>query len=175
LKWHKRLRYFFSGLAYLSAAVTATQVLRFNSNSGGDSNSKLATQLMTLKYGEWLVGALALFMAGIGIYQIWYGLSGKYKKHVQQLSRHSSVSILLYSGKIGYVARGMVWLLIAYLLLTAALKADGAEAGGSGKAFVFIENTQFGSLLLGLIGSGLIAYGVFNFIRARFQSFQGQG
>jgi hypothetical protein len=70
------------------------------------------------------------------------------------------------------VARGLVWLIIAFLLLKAALHADSAEAGDSGKAFLFIENTHYGSYLLGMIGIGLIAYGVFNFIRARYESFQ---
>jgi hypothetical protein len=172
IKWNKRLQYFFSALAYLSLAATAIQVLSYNNTKNGDSNSHLAAQLMTLKYGQWIVGALALFFAGIGFYQIWYGLSEKYKKHVQQLSHNSYSKMLLLSGKIGYVARGIVWLIIAYLLLMAALHDNGAKAGGSGKAFLFIENTQNGSLLLAMIGIGFMAYGAFNFIRARYESFQ---
>jgi hypothetical protein len=172
IKWSKRLQYVFSALAYLSVAVTAIQVLSQNNNKNGDSNSYFAAQLMTLKYGQWIVGVLALFFAGIGLYQIGYGLSEKYKKHVQQLSRSSYSKVLLLSGKIGYVARGVVWLIIAYLLLKAAFNDNSAEAGGSGKAFLFIENIPYGSLLLAMTGIGFMAYGAFNFIRARYESFQ---
>ena len=172
IKWNKRLQYFFSGLGYASVALTAIRVLLYNSDSKGDSNNQWAAQLMTLKYGQWLVGGFALFFAGIGFYQIWYGLSEKYKKHVQGLGNHSYTSILLLSGKIGYVARGIVWLIIAYLLLMAALHNKGAKATGSGQAFLFIEDTRYGSILLALVGIGFIAYGVFNFIRARYESFQ---
>jgi hypothetical protein len=172
LKWSKRLRYLFSGLTYLSVAYTAIRIIGHTSGESGDANQHLATRLMQTMYGQWLLGLLALVMAGTGIYQLWYGLSEKYKKHVQQLGQRAATSMLLYSGKIGYVARGVVWLLIAYLLLQAALHANANEAGDSGKAFLFIENTRFGSYLLGIIGIGLMAYGFFSFIRARYESFQ---
>jgi hypothetical protein len=62
-----------------------------------------------------------------------------------------------------------VWLVIAFLFLRAALYARASEAGNTGKAFQFIETTPYGSPLLGALGVGLIAYGVFNFVRARYE------
>lgn len=172
IKWIKRLRYLFSGLTYLSIAFTAIQLILHTYKDNGDSKRNLAAQLMEAWYGQWLAGAAALLMAGIGIYQIWYGLSEKYKKHVQRLSDQAGHSFLLYSGKAGYVARGVVWLVIAYLLSKAALHENAAKAGDSGKAFVFVENASFGSYLLGALGMGLMAYGFFNFVRARYESFR---
>jgi hypothetical protein len=61
---------------------------------------------------------------------------------------------------------------IAFLFFRAAFHAAASEAGSTGKAFRFIENSPLGSLLLGLLGLGVIAYGVFNFIRARYERFQ---
>ena len=172
LKWTKRLRYLFSGLAYLSVAITAIQIILHTYTDNGDSNRNIAAQLLDTNHGKWLLGGFALFIAGTGFYQVWYGLSEKYKKHVQKLSAQQSHSILLYSGKVGYLARGAVWLVIAFLLIKAALHANASEAGDSSKAFRFVENTQYGSYLLGALGVGLMAYGVFNFIRARYESFQ---
>ncbi len=171
-KWIKRLRYLFSGLAYLSIAFTAIKLILHTDNGNSDRNRKLAAQLLESGYGQWLLGAAALLMAGIGIYQIWYGLSEKYKKHVQRLGDGGRHALFLYSGKVGYVARGIVWLIIAYLLLQAALHDNAAEAGDSGKAFLFVENARFGSYLLGVLGIGLMAYGFFNFVRSRYESFR---
>ena len=124
-------------------------------------------------FGQLVIGLAALVLAGVGIYQIYYGLSEKYRKHVQQLNLHSSrSSLLLRAGKAGYISRGIVWLIIAYLLLRAALHNNSSEAGDTGKAFEFIESSAFGSYLLGALGVGLIAYGVFNFIRARYETFR---
>jgi putative Mn2+ efflux pump MntP len=117
-----------------------------------------------------LVGIGGLILAGIGAYQIYYGFSEKYRKHVQGLSLHSEQStLLLRTGKVGYISRGAVWLVIAFLFLRAAVHSAASEAGNTGKAFRFIETSAYGSLLLGALGVGLVAYGVFNFVRARYE------
>lgn len=171
--WQRRFRYFSSGLGYLALAFTAFQMILHQSNgSNGDKNQKLAAQAMNENMGPWIVGIAALVLVGIGIYQIHYGLSGKYKKHLQELRLHSQATdILTRSGKVGYVARGIVWLIVAYLLMRAAVNANAAEAGNTGKAFQFLEASPFGSYLLGALGLGLVAFGVFNFLRARYERF----
>ena len=172
IKWSKRARYFFSGLTYLSVALTAGRLLLYNRQDSGGGNQKLASNLLNQSHGQWLLGAAALIMAAVGVYQLYYGLSEKYRKHVQGLSLSTPASsLLLRSGKIGYVARGIVWLVIAWLLLKAALHANAAEAGDTAQAFRFVESSTAGSILLGALGVGLIAYGVFNFIRARHDTF----
>ena len=168
-KWPKRARYFFSGLVYLSLAGTAFQVIR-DHNKKGDDNQYWVSEMLSHSFGQLLLGIGALVLAGVGIYQLYYGLSEKYRKHVRGLSLqgHSS-SLLLRAGKIGYISRGIVWLVIAYLFIRAAVHNKSAEAGDTGKAFEFIESSAFGSYLLGALGIGLIAYGVFNLIRARYE------
>jgi hypothetical protein len=172
-KWSKKLRYFFSGLIYLSFAFTAIQMI-FREHAGKeDKNQYWASQLLNHSYGQVLIGLAAIILAAIGIYQIYYGFSEKYRKHVQELNLHSRGStLMLRSGKVGYISRGIVWLVIAYLLLRAALHNNSSEAGGTGKAFDFIEHSSFGSYLLAALGIGLIAYGAFNFIRARYETFK---
>jgi hypothetical protein len=75
------------------------------------------------------------------------------------------------AGKLGYVARGIVWVVLAWLFLKAALHANSAEAGDTSKAFSFLQDAAYGSYLLGAVGLGFICYGAFNFIRVRYESF----
>lgn len=174
-KWPKRLRYLFSGLAYLALAYTALRLALENRSGGGDQNRALAAELLTQPLGKVLVGLAALAFAATGFYQIYYGWSEKYRKHVQNLSLQSAnASLLLRSGKIGYVSRGLVWLVIAYLFVRAALLGRANEAGNTGKAFRLVEDSPFGSYLLGALGLGLVAYGIFNFIRARYERFDSE-
>lgn len=171
-KWPKRLRYLFSGLAYLALAYTAVRAVFENRSGNGDQNQELAGELMNQPLGQVLVALAGLSLAAVGIYQIYYGFSEKYTKHVQDLSLQSQhASLLLRSGKIGYISRGIVWLVIAYLFIRAAVHSSASEAGNTGKAFQFVEGSPYGSYLLGALGLGLIAYGIFNFIRARFERF----
>lgn len=172
-KGGKVIRYIFSGIVYFLLALYAAK--RFFGNgdkSGGDNTQSTVSELMSKPFGDWLVGLLGVALAITGIYQIYYGLSEKYRKHVQELSLRSTASRnLLRAGKIGYVARGIVWLILAWLLFKASFQSDSREAGDTGKAFHFLETASFGSYLLGALGIGLICYGIFNFIRARFERF----
>jgi hypothetical protein len=171
--WSKKFRYFFSGLIYLSFAITAIQMIFHDRDNKEDKNQYWASQIMDHSYGPWLVGLASLILAAIGIYQIYYGLSEKYKKHVQELNLQSAgSSLMLRSGKVGYISRGIVWLVIAYLAMRAALDKNSSEAGDTSKAFSFIEDSSFGSYLLAALGIGLLAYGLFNFIRARYETFK---
>jgi hypothetical protein len=171
LKWKKRLRYFLSGLAYASIAYSAVRMIT-NKKSGGNKNQEWSQQILEQPFGQVALGIAALVLTAIGFYQVWYGLSEKYKEHVQGLNLHSKTSkALMASGKIGYVARGIVWLILSFLLFRAALHNNAGEAGGSSEAFRFIE-ASWGPWVMGAVAFGLIAYGIFNFIRARYEDFR---
>lgn len=166
------IRYIFSGLIYLSLAFYALQRLLGNGGKGKDDTRETVSQLMQKPFGPWLVGITGLILIATGIYQIYYGLSGKYRKHVDGLNlRSGATNKLLFAGKTGYVSRGIVWLLLAWLVIKAALHANAGEAGDISKASSFLENTSYGSVLLGVLGLGLICYGFFNFVRARYETF----
>lgn len=164
--------YILSGLVYLLVAITAVKIVLHKNDKGGDSQQEFAREILTKPFGQGLLGIAALILAGVGIYQVYYGLSEKYKKHVQNMSLHTkNASLMLGAGKIGYVARGIVWLIIAYLMMQAAIAASSSQAGDSGEAFSFVEGSPMGKYLLAALGMGLIGYGCFNFIRARYENF----
>lgn len=167
----KRIRYAFSGLVYGGFAFLAARMVLGNSGgSGGDSRETLVAKLLQQPFGQWLVGILAAGTIIAGLYQIYYGYSEKYKKKVQSGGmKHEVEHQMIRAGKIGYMARGIVWVVIGYLFLQAALKSSSSQAGGSSEAFQLIENTSYGSFILGAVAIGLVFYGVFMFMRAKYQ------
>jgi hypothetical protein len=76
---------------------------------------------------------------------------------------------MLRTGKIGYIARGIVWFVVAWLFLKSAYKASPDEAGDTGNVFQWLQHWQHGNLLMALVAAGLICYGLFMFARARYQ------
>ena len=170
-----RLRYVFSGLVYGALAFSAAKlVLGSGGGSGGDSRESMTRELLQQPFGQWLVGILAAGTAIAGIYQIYMGLSDKYKKKVQKSGiAHEHEQLMIRAGKIGFVARGVVWIVIGYLFLKAALQANANHAGGSDSAFQWLENSSYGSYILGAVALGLICYGVFMFMRAKYQAISG--
>lgn len=166
-KWAKGVRYLFSGLVYLSLAFSAVQLAVYQKQNSGNGKEHWAQRILEQPFGQWLVGAIAVGLLATGIYQAWYGLSGKYKKHVQERTAGPALSSILVPAAVtGYLARGIVWLILAWMMMRAALYANSKEAGDTGEAFRFIHSGTLGTISLAAIGIGLIAYGVFSFIRA---------
>lgn len=170
-KWQKALRYFFSGTVYFALGVSILKMVLHKPEKNGDSEQRFAAELLSKPFGEWMVGIAALIIACIGMYQVYYAISEKYKNHVQKMNLHDmSGKVLLTAGKIGYTARGIVWLIISWLMFRAAISGSSSEAGDTSKAFNFVE-TEWGTPILALIAAGLVAYGIFNFVRARYERF----
>lgn len=166
-----RARYLFSGLVYGYLAFNAIKLLLYNDSGSGDNKQDMAKELLSKPFGQILVGIAAIILLAVGIYQIYYGLSEKYRKHAEKAGHSSNKKILLSSGKIGYIARGIVWLLISWLFFKAAINSNSAEAGDTSKAFIFLKQAAYGPYLLAAVGLGFICYGTFNFIRARYENF----
>jgi hypothetical protein len=168
----KRATYLLSGLTYFFIGVLSVKAL-LDKPGSGNSQKETASQILEQPAGQWLLVAVALIMAGVGIYQIWYGNSEKYRKHVdvQELDEKASRS-LLRAGKIGYIARGIVWLVVAFLFAKAAIHNRASEAGDTSDAFGYLQGKTYGSYILLALALGLICYGVLNFIRAGFEKFK---
>lgn len=166
----KRIGYAASGLIYGSLAFYAAQLVLGNgSNGGSDSRQTLAGKLLEQPFGQWLAGIVALGIMALGLYQIYKAITGKYLKNVRTASIRTDIKdMLIKAGKVGYIARGIVWGIIGFLFLKAALHSDAQKAGGSSSAFQFLEQS-YGSVLLGAVALGLLCYGIFMFVRARYE------
>lgn len=169
----KRIGYAFSGVLYGSFAVLAAKMVLGNGVSGGgngDSRQMLADKLLEQPFGQWLAGAVALGIIGYGLYQFYRGFSDKYRKEVKNAGLAGNTeNLMLKAGKIGYMARGVVLVIIGYLFMKASVNANPQEAGGNVSAFKFLEDSSYGSYLLGAVALGLICYGIFMFLRAKYQ------
>ena len=163
-----RLSYASSAVIYSSLIIYAIKLASGNPGSG-DKREFFVSKVMTYPMGEWIVGIAALVIIGIGINQIYLGLSKKFMKHVRLYSS-SFQQGFQKAGMIGYVARGIVLSIVGYFLLRAAIDSNPREANGTREAFDFLQQ-NFGNLLMSVVALGLIAYGVFMFVRARHQNF----
>src|SRR5688572_13311195 len=165
----KRIGFLFSGVLYGGFAVAAFKMALGKGTNSGDERETLARTLLEQPMGQWLLGLVGAVVIASGLYQIYKGISNKYKKDTAGAPlKHETEVMVVRAGKVGYIARGIVWILIGYFFIRAAMHFNPEEAGGTGQAFQFVEGV-FGSVLLGAIALGLICYGGYMFIRARYQ------
>ena len=72
-------------------------------------------------------------------------------------------------GRLGFAARGIVFSIVGALLISAAIHAEPQEARGLGGALTMLGEQSFGPWLLGVVAVGLIAYGFYILVEARYR------
>jgi hypothetical protein len=71
-------------------------------------------------------------------------------------------------GVAGYVAKGAALAIVGILLIVAAASSDADVAGGLDGAVDALLLLPSGPVIVGLVGAGFVAYGVFTVLRARY-------
>ncbi len=161
----KRIAYFISGVLYGALAVKAV-VTVMGSTSGGKS---FTAKVFESDYATTITIIIGLGLIGKGIYEFYKVYSGKFKKDVQSAGiPHNAENLVLNAGKVGHTSRGIVAGILGYLFLKTGF-TENADKLSKTDAFGFIEN-EFGNIVMGLIALGLVAYGVFMMIKAKYSS-----
>ena len=160
------------GMVYVGLALSALRLIQ-GQGAGADSDAKAVgwtAWLMQQPFGPWLVAAVGIGLTVFGVREAWRGYKAEFAKKLL-LGRMSPRARVLArrSGRAGEMARGVVWVVIGALLVTAALKSDPSQARGLGGALRELGAQPYGMWLLGAVALGLIAYGVFMLVLARYR------
>lgn len=136
-------------------------------SGGGDGADHWSAQVMQQPFGQWLLGLAGAAVAIYGIHQ----LINAWRVDLDDQLALGSMSRTartwtVRSGRLGLGARGVVLTIIGYYLVQAALGANASEARGLGAVLSSMRDTPW---LLGIIALGLLAYGVYNLVRARYR------
>jgi hypothetical protein len=167
-----RVGYACIGFVYFGLAYSAVQLILGNgAGSSSDEKSRAWTAtVMSYPLGGLLVGLVGLGVIGFGLYQCYKAYKAKFRKKLL----HGELSegwdtLLTRAGQFGLAARGVVFGIIGYFLIRAALMARAGEARGLGGALHALEERPSGPLLLGVVALGLIAYALHMLLIARYR------
>lgn len=170
----KRVAYVASGIAYAALAWTAAGMVAAGgggSNGGGESAEDWTAKLLEVQFGQWLVGLLAACIAAGALYQLKQAWTAGFREkfRLREMSEAERVWATR-AGRIGHLARAVVYGLIAWFIGKAAISADAKDAGGLGKALDTLQAQPHGKWLLAAAGVGFIGYGIYCFVLARYRS-----
>lgn len=170
-RFFMRLGNALNGALHLGFAVTVTRFLWTGSGGAStDATAKgIASVLLGVPYGRWLVGLVGLGVLGFAGYQIFQAFAAKFRENAR-LRKMSAAQTRWYTvlGRIGFATRGVVYASIGLFLLGAARNADAGEVRGLDTVLDDLATRPFGPWLLGLIALGLVAYGLFLLAEAYF-------
>ena len=77
-----------------------------------------------------------------------------------------------FAGRVGTTARAIAIGVAGAFVVLAAYQTDPSEVRGLGQALETIQNQPSGSYMLGIVAAGLIVYGVFMLLVARYRSIE---
>jgi Domain of Unknown Function (DUF1206) len=169
LSWPKRLWYFARGAFYAFLCYTTLAILT-GSESGSSGEKEHAEAIFDLPLGRWLVAAMGLGLAGWGLGSLYRAISRNFKDdlHTEKMSE-TTKRWTTVAGVVGYLARGVVFLIVGWFITKAAVEYDPDEAIGLDGALQKLASQEYGPLLLGVVAAGLIAYGLFYFVRGAYR------
>ena len=168
----KRIGWFVSGISHALLAFFVFRLLFMSGGSGsGDTKQDMVAKLLEQPWGQWLVGIVGVIVAGVGLYQLYRGVTDKHMEPVEdgQLSEEQEEAFR-NSGRIGLASRAIVFGIISYFLFKAAMMNDASQFKGISGALETIQDGSYGAVLLALTGVGLFAYGLFMWVRARYET-----
>jgi Domain of Unknown Function (DUF1206) len=140
------------------------------SSSGSGSGSKQAATVLSWPGGQFLVGLVGVIIVGVGLYFLYDGWKADFTKELKvgTVSPGVRKGVVLL-GRIGRIARGVVFAILGILVITAAVQYDPQKANGLDGALKTLAAQPFGKWLLVLVALGLIAFGLYGIAEAKLR------
>ncbi|HKA82981.1 MAG TPA: DUF1206 domain-containing protein [Acidimicrobiales bacterium] len=171
-----RVRYAVLGIIYTALAVTTLVVTidnwtgsgdtAGNAQSGDEGSQQAASTLFDWPAGRWLVGILGAAVIGYAAYNFRKQVINR--KFAERLDAGRS-SWVVRLGLIGYTAKSLVFGVIGYFFIQAAIAFESRTARGPSGALIELSNEDWGTALLWVIAVGLFAFGIYCIAEARYR------
>lgn len=161
-----------SGLTYAALAVGAVQSIVGSRDAGGGDSTRnwLDSLLSSGDVGRGVVALLGLVLVGVGGYQFVKAVKADFMREVDVYAMSSTVRTWTQRlGRLGHAARGVVFPMLGWFLIRAAMRSDSSEWRGTGGALRELATQSHGTLLLAVIAAGLAAYGVYQVVLSRYR------
>jgi uncharacterized protein DUF1206 len=169
--WWKRLGYAARGFWYLGLfGIAASALVGADESGGSRQEDRYTARVLEWPLGRLLVAGTGLAILGAGAFNLWRGLGARFRKNLK-LRKLSETEDRVFTavGTVGHLARGFVFALIGFFLVRAAWQYDPKEAVGLDGALAKVLEQDYGDTLLAIVASGLIAYGLYCFVEARYR------
>ena len=149
------------------AGMTASLAIAGRSASSSPDSS--TSKLMSLPFGPWLVALVGAAVAGVGVGLGVFGWQKRFLRQLDERARHNDgrrVPVVVL-GRVGYLAKGLAFVMVGVLLGWAAWSHDPQKSGGLDQALMKLLGGSLGRTAVIVIGVGVGCFGLFMLARAR--------
>ncbi|ROM75105.1 hypothetical protein BK654_19910 [Pseudomonas brassicacearum] len=139
-----------------------------NSGGSGDGQTQdLLARLLSWDHSNVLIYLIALVPFGVGIAHIIKGWKASFEKYFE-----ADEDVMRYVrpvSRFGLIARGVVFIEIALLLIISGSKYKAMDPPGMKEALDALQNLPAGGVMLMVVALGLIAFSAYSFSEAAWR------
>jgi hypothetical protein len=158
------------GIVYAGFCVVAVRVLMGTHGSEPAAQRSAAANVLNWPSGHVLVIAAGVGLIAVSAYQAYTALRGQFV-HDNKLGEMEPEprAMFLVFGRVGLTARAIVFALVGYFLIDAAVDAQPSKAAGLDTALAQVRGAPHGTVLLVVVAAGLLVFAAFSLFEARYQ------
>jgi hypothetical protein len=143
------------------------------SSGGGSSGAKgqaVTAGVLGVPGGRWLVLAAGLIVVGTGVWNGYRAISRNFEKQLKQAEMSETERTwTVRAGVVGHLARMIAYFVVGWFLVRAALEFDPQKPVGLDQSLHALAAASYGPFLLFAVGVGLIAFGLYQVMLARYR------
>jgi hypothetical protein len=166
------------GLLYLGFCGTALRLVVGGASSAKGSSESQDLTAKVLGWGVLGRGAVAVagvVLIGMGLWNGWRAVSKSYEKDLKRYEMSSTARRWTTRlGAFGHVARMVAYFVCGAFVVRAAVRYEPRRGVGLDGALHEVATRSYGPWLLVVVGVGLISFGVYQFVLARYRSILGE-
>ena len=171
--WTRRGKPAARSLAYLGLGAIAFRFATGLSPDGSEAQ-QISRDLLRIPGGQWDVGAIGLIIGIAGIVFVAMGIRRKFLNDIEPpnaLVRRAA----RVAGVVGYISKGIALFTVGVLFAIAAIRSDAGAAAGLDGALATLRGLPSGNVVLTVVALGFILFGLYCFIRARYEILKRRG
>jgi hypothetical protein len=168
--WLPRSLAIIKGVAYGTLGVEAMRIVLGDRTRAAGAEDHART-VMRFPLGDVFLALVGLGVAFYGATQIKMAWQRRFDDDVDQSRAEREAPWVLPLGRAGIGARGVILMMMGFALARAGFGHRPSDAGGYRDSLVTLFTQPYGAWLLGAIASGLICFGIFQLLHARYARF----
>ncbi len=158
------------GLAYGSLGLWTLRYITSDSAESGNQTRNITDRVLAMPGGRWIVIFAGLGVIGYALYQLYRSISGSFLKRLDLSSTGRKTKLWVTRlGRFGIAARAIVFGIIGALLVRAGWTYNPSHAGGIKESLDTLAAQPSGTILIGVVAVGLIAFGILELATARYR------
>jgi hypothetical protein len=137
-------------------------------SSGGRSPSSTTSRVLAAPAGPFLLAAVGCVVVAIGVTLVVFGWRRSFLGQLDEKARHADRRVpIVVLGQVGYVVKGLAFVVIGGLLVWAAWSQDPGKSGGLDHSFYLLLGETAGKVAVVVVGAGIACFGLYLVARAR--------